>query len=76
MDAIADFCTKQRKHPSVQWARYFWSGPSEIVILSEVLSEVDGGANPAQDPEILLAKMKIDDLAHMRAYEIWAEVAP
>jgi hypothetical protein len=34
----------------------------------------DGGANPADTPEILAAKMRIDDLAHMKAYEIWAEI--
>jgi hypothetical protein len=31
--ATADFCAKQRAHPSVKWARYFWPGPSEVVIL-------------------------------------------
>ncbi len=70
IEAIADFCAKQRKHPSVRWARYFWSGPSEVVILSEV----DDGPNPAEDTEIRAAKMRIDDLAHMKAYEIWAEI--
>ena len=68
--AIADFCAKQRAHDSVQWARSFMSGPSEVVILSEV----DDGPNPAENTEIVAAKMRIDDLAHLKAYEIWAEI--
>lgn len=68
--AVADFCDKQRNYPGVQWARFFWSGPSEVVILSEV----EPGVNPAHDREIVAAKMRIDDFAHLRAYEIWSEV--
>ncbi len=70
IETIADFCAKQGKHPSVKWARWFWSGPSEVV----VLSEVDDGPNPAETPEIVAAKMRIDDLAHLTAYEMWAEI--
>jgi hypothetical protein len=70
IEAISEFCERQRQYPGVEWTRFFWSGPSEFV----VLSELDVGVNPAKDLEIAAAKIRIDDVAHLKAYEIWSEI--